>query len=344
MKKAKSFDDVLLVPKLSDIASRDAVSLATEICGVSLSLPILSANMASVTKEDMALAVAKLGGLGVLDRTTLSVNEAAAIVNKGQQVPLPMVASIGVGSHAKQLADILYSRGVRFMCVDVAHGHHVQVLSLAKSLLEEKDGLRLIIGNIATADSARFFSEGIDPSYHGQIALKVGVGSGSLCSTRIMTGFGIPTLQSVFDVEAALASTPIGLIADGGIKNSGDIVKCLAAGADAVMLGSLLAGTDEAPGEIIKDDRTDTLYKVYQGSASFGVKKAHTGKTTYLEGAETLVPYKGPVENVLNRLADGIRSGLSYCGARSIFKLQVSAEFIRVSSSGAIESAPHGLR
>ena len=340
MRKALSFDDVLLVPDYSDIPSRDKVFLHTKVCGFPLSLPILSANMASVSGEVMVRALAKQGGLGVLDRTSIPPHIAHDIIRDAARDKLTVVGSVGSSGDD---ADYLAAKSASFLCIDVAHGHHQAVLDRAAYLIRIFSGLRLIIGNIATAGAAESIADAIPEKDHHRIAVKVGVGSGSLCSTRVQTGFGVPTFQSLLWITEVLDSTDISIIADGGIKTSGDIVKCLAAGADAVMLGSLLAGTEEAPGDVIKDDRTGNLYKVYRGSASFGVKKIHKGTTSYIEGAETLVSYKGSVIPILQGLAEGIRSGPSYNGSTSIHDLQLHHEFIEVSSSGMIESTPHGV-
>jgi IMP dehydrogenase len=203
----------------------------------------------------------------------------------------------------------------------------------------------LIIGNIATADAAMNFGQQISNIDHPRVALKVGVGGGSVCTTRIKTGFGLPTLQSVMDVYEALQSldSEISIIADGGLKSSGDIVKALAAGADAVMLGSLLAGTKEAPGDVIKDDKTGLKYKVYRGAASYGAKESFTGATEYVEGAERLIDYKGAVQKTVLSLTDGIRSALTYCGVDNLTDLCDEAEFVRITEAGFKESMPHGI-
>jgi len=344
MNTALAFDDVLLVPRFSDIPSRDEVSLRTRIfVGLELSLPILSANMASVSGEEMVLALANAGGLGVLDRTTIPPHVAADICVDASKVGNLVVASIGSTGDE---GDYLLNSGIKHLCIDVAHGHHAAVAKTARNLLTSHYSPHLIVGNIATAQAAGYLYDEItggDEELVGRLALKIGVGSGSLCSTRIRTGFGVPTFQSVLDISREMEGSGIHLIADGGIKNSGDIVKCLAAGADAVMLGSLLAGTREAPGDIVKDDRSGEKYKVYRGSASFGIKEKHKGSVSYVEGAEALVPYKGSVVPILTSLAEGIRSGLSYNGSKTIFDMQVSHEFIRVSPAGAVESRPHLL-
>ncbi len=198
------------------------------------------------------------------------------------------------------------------VCLDVAHGHHHRVVGSAGRYFQTYQDYPIIVGQIATAKAAGMFIEGIPEKYHRSVAFKASIGGGSLCTTRIMTGYGVPTLQAIWDINEAHGHA-ISIIGDGGIKNSGDIVKSLAAGADAVMLGNLLAGTDESPGNIIK--AKDLLYKVYRGSASFGDKALRGEETRNVEGEEALVPYKGSVKRVVGGLLDGVRSGFSYGGA-----------------------------
>jgi len=348
MRKALAFDDVLLVPKHSNISSRDTVSTETIVAGVPLSCPILSSNMATVTGESMLREMSYQGGLGVLDRTEIHPHIVASFAHDALPYsldPYLMAASVGVGDDAFSTASMYHQEGCPIICIDVAHGHTEKVLDLTNKLLTKHPSLSVIAGNIATKEAFKFFALNVDPSLHPRLALKVGVGSGSMCTTRIVTGFGLPTLQSLLDIKECRSpkKDDITLIADGGIKNSGDIVKALAAGADAVMLGSLLAGTDEAPGAVIKDGRTGDKFKVYRGSASFGTKQNSIGNLTYIEGEETLVPYKGKVEPILRSLMAGVRSGLSYNGSPTISHLQSSATFVQISTSGFVESKPHLL-
>lgn len=341
MRTVLSFDDVLLVPGMNDIESRSDVGLDTIVAGVDLDLPIIAANMPSVCENEMALAIGLEGGMGIVHRMQ-SISRQCDQVALAQQNPVG--AAIGIGDDWKERADATISAGAYIVCLDVAHGHQERVLEVALEFLDRFTS-PLIIGNIATGQAAAFFDSEIKESDQCRVALKVGVGGGSVCTTRIKTGFGMPTLQSVIDVAEALdtADSDISIIADGGLKTSGDIVKALAAGADVVMLGSLLAGTREAPGDVIKDDKTGLKYKVYRGAASYGAKKAHFGEAEYIEGAERLIPYKGGVEKVLRSLADGIRSGLTYCGVDNLADLRTEAEFVRITQSGFRESLPHGI-
>ncbi len=233
-------------------------------------------------------------------------------------------------------------RYAHIVCLDVAHADSTRVAELLSTYFTDYGDYPIVIGNIATADAARRLREAIPQRFHGTTALKVGIGGGSLCTTRIKTGFGMPTLQSVADVREATAGVP-DIIADGGISSSGDIVKSLVAGANAVMLGSLLAGTEEAPGDLIRGDHGN-LMKQYRGSASFSDKQKRGEATRNVEGESTLVPYRGKVADVISDLLDGIRSGLSYGGSSTIRELQESVEFVEITSHGYRESLAHGKR
>lgn len=341
MRTALSFDDVLLVPGYNDVGSRKDVSLETTVADVILDIPIIAANMPSVCEDEMAAAIGSMGGMGIVHRMQTILSQTDQITN----MPYPVGGAIGVGADWAARAQSLIEMGTTIICLDVAHGHQERVLDVAVEFLLAFTDTPLIIGNIATGDAAARFDTLIPEKFQDRVALKVGVGGGSVCTTRIKTGFGVPTLQSVFDVCEALSEreSSITVIADGGLKSSGDIVKALAAGADAVMLGSLLAGTRQAPGDIIKDDKTGLKYKVYRGAASYGAKAAHFGEAEYVEGAERLIPYKGDVKKTIDSLVEGIKSGLTYCGVDNLADLRGEAEFVRITDAGFRESLPHGI-
>jgi IMP dehydrogenase len=345
LKKSYSFDDVMLVPRLSHLKTRAAADLSTTVAGVKLKIPIIAANMSSVCEELMAKTLGKLGGLGIVHRMCSPEEQQQMIIAaKTQTTPpeflldYPVGFSIGIGDDwrirmdaCKGFADIA--------CLDIAHAHHERVLDLLHKYFGIYKNYPLIIGQVSTPSAVCDLLHAVPEKYHSSIAFKTSIGGGSLCTTRIKTGFGIPTLQSIMDIYAEFPNVCI--IGDGGIKESGDIVKSLAAGASAVMLGNLLAGTDEAPGKIIKAG-DGQLYKVYRGSASFGDKALRNEETRNIEGEETLVPYKGNVTRVVNGLLDGIRSGFSYGGALNIAELQDGIEFQEISIYGYQESLPHG--
>lgn len=335
--KAYSFDDVMLVPRYSEMNSRSDADLSTSVAGVPLRIPIIAANMSSVCEEAMSIAMGEMGGLGIIHRMSSVEREAQMVKtvhDAGQQVGF----SIGVGPDWRDRMEAC-RRYASIVCLDVAHGHHRRVVELLAEYFRKYADFPIIVGQIAIATAAGMFIERIPEKYHRSVAFKTSIGGGSLCTTRIMTGYGVPTLQAIADLNDAHGHA-ISIIGDGGIKNSGDIVKSLAAGADAVMLGNLLAGTDEAPGSIIK--AKDLLYKVYRGSASFGEKALRGEETRNVEGEEALVPYKGSVKRVIAGLLDGVRSGFSYGGAGSIHELQEHAEFVEITAHGFAESLPHG--
>jgi IMP dehydrogenase len=351
LKKAYSFDDVMLVPRLSKLNTRGEADLSTTVAGISLKIPIIAANMSSVCESEMAIALGKIGGLGIIHRMC-SVEEQADMVHKAKLAlvkipgvegyvagPFPVGFSIGIGEDWRQRMDACrHFHNGAVACLDIAHAHHTRVQDLLEKYFGIYKNFPLIIGQVSTPSAVRDLLRFVPEKHLDTVAFKTSIGGGSLCTTRIKTGFGVPTLQSILDIRAEFPEVCI--IGDGGIKESGDIVKSLAAGASAVMLGNLLAGTDEAPGNIIKG-RDDLRYKVYRGSASLS-DKALRGETRNVEGEETLVPYKGSVVRVVENLLDGIRSGFSYGGATNIAELQDGIEFQEISVHGYRESLPHG--
>lgn len=338
LKKAYAFDDVMLVPRLSKLNSRSEVDLSTTVAGIELKIPIIAANMSSVCEDSMVNALGQMGGLGILHRMC-SVEEQTAMIQRSLDSTENIGFSIGIGEDWRDRMEAGRKAGGNIACLDIAHGHHVRVIEILDKYFGIYKNFPLIIGQIATPSAVRdILRLHLVQRHLKTIAFKTSIGGGSLCTTRIKTGFGVPTLQAIMDIRAEFPELCI--IGDGGIKESGDIVKSLAAGASAVMLGGLLAGTDEAPGRIIKSD--DCLYKVYRGSASFGDKSMRGEQTRNIEGEETLVPYKGGVQRVVDNLLDGVRSGFSYGGASTIAELQDVIEFIEISVHGYKESLPHG--
>ena len=299
--------------------------------------------MDTVTEADMAIAMQACGGLGIIHRYN-TIEEQAKIVSEvvdfleeiNSENISKISAAIGVGDDFMTRATALYDAGARIICIDVAHGHH-SLVEMALKSLKDKYGksVSLIAGNVATPEGY------IDLSEWGADAVRLGIGGGSICSTRIQTGHGVPTLQTVLECRSVDANSKI--IADGGIKTTGDIVKALAAGADFVMLGSMLAGTSETPGTTLKGNSGEQ-YKVYRGMASPEAQIAWKGSARSLEGISTTVPYKGYATDVLDETSRNIKSGLSYSGALDLSELRAKAEFIRQSSSGLDESRTHILR
>lgn len=335
------FDDVLLVPQSSNIKSRQEISLSTSLGKSMFRLPIISSPMDTVTEYSMALKMFSHGGLGIIHRYNTIEEQCEIVRSLSHELESThnnninnIAAAIGTSSDFEARANALYQCGARILCIDVAHGHHTLVERSLKTLRDHFGSkITVIAGNVATAEAYR------DLSSWGADAVRVGIGGGSICSTRIQTGHGVPTLQSILDCRDAADAS---IIADGGIKNAGDIVKSLAAGADMVMLGSMLAGTKESPGEVFISNDNER-YKVYRGMASPEAQIAWRGQARSLEGISTTIPYKGEVSSILCKLDRNIKSGLSYTGSRNLQEFRSTAQFIRQTPSGLSESRTHIL-
>jgi IMP dehydrogenase len=314
-----SFDDVLIVPNFSNIPSRSVIDISASFLGLDLKLPIISSNMDFVTESSMANAMLGVGGFYVTHRFYADANSR---YKDWEKIKGPLSISVGAREDELLLETLYLDNPPSYITIDVAHGHHQKVADRIREL--KNTGSQIIAGNVATADGARYLEDA------GADAIKVGIGPGSVCTTREVTGVGVPQLSAIIDCAGAV---DIPIIADGGIKNSGDIVKALAAGADMVMLGSLLAGTNEAPGEVrITPD--GQRYKPYRGQSIFGVNHSHYT----VEGVEGWVKERGSVADVLKQLAGGIRSGLSYVGARNLSELRLKAKFVQVTQATHLES------
>lgn len=342
---ALSYDDVLLLPKYSPIKSRSNVDLSIQLTPhVHLKIPILSANMDTVTNPQMAITLNKLGGLGVLPRFN-SIEEQSQQVQKVKQAGCQVAAAAGIRNGYLPRIQSLVDAGVDLIIIDVAHGHQEQVVAGIKKIKKTFPKIDLIAGNVATYEGARdLFLAGAD-------CVKVGIGPGTTCTTRVQTGCGVPQISAVLAAAKAASEFKKTLICDGGAKNSGDIVKGLAAGSHAMMLGNLLAGTDEAPGEIITQNSAQ--YKKYNGSTSIEEKrrqqqklgKVETGNSylNHIEGVSALVFYKGPLDEYLAGLLAGIRSGFAYTGSKNISELHKNATFIQITPQGVRESNSHDI-
>lgn len=334
MREGITFDDVLIIPSYSEIESRSDISLYQNFLGIDMEIPIISANMDYVTGAKMAKEMRQNGALGILHRFYSSFDEQLDDIKKYS--PQKLIVSVGTRDivHSQNLLySIVHEYPVYGVCIDVAHGEHKKVLEMIKLIREDFPLMTIIAGNVATSTGyLRLTDAGAD-------AIKVGIGPGSVCTTREVTGVGIPQLSAIMDINECRRSrfndTSSGpaIIADGGIKNSGDIVKALAAGADVVMLGNLLAGAEEAPGEVrVAPD--NSRWRPYRGQSIFGTN----GLKFVPEGIEGWVKEKGPVSEILRKLAGGIRSGMSYVGANNLSELRENAEFIKISQSTHIES------
>lgn len=349
MKRALTYDDIQLVPSYSEIDSRKNIELNTQLTKrYQIGIPLVASPMDTVCELEMASKMFDLGGVGVIHRF-MSIEKQADIVLDLKKVILyriahnliidgfsesfgepPVVAAVGSNGDYLERAQELISNGANVILIDVAHGHHKNVkeaIGKIKSLGEHVD---VIAGNIATAQAA------IDLVDWGADGLRVGVGGGSLCTTRIKTGFGVPNVTCIQDI-VSVSKVPV--TADGGIRSSGDIAKALALGASTVMLGSLIAGTEESPGQIV--EKTSGLYKRYRGAASLETKTVHGQEQRNVEGESTIIPFKGGVRFVIEGLLDGVRSALSYGGAKNLQEFH--PQWVEVTSAGLNEAKPHLL-
>lgn len=341
---AFSYDDVLLVPQYSKIESRNDVDISAKITPrLSLKIPIISANMSDVTGVPMAVALGNLGGLGVIPRFMSPVEQAGKIAEVKKKNGL-VGAAIGVRNGMFERTEMLIKAGADIFFLDVAHGHMQKVIDAVKKFKRKYPKFDLVAGNVATYEAAvALFTAGAD-------SVKVGIGPGSICTTRIMTGSGVPQITAILEAARAAKRFKKTIIADGGAKNSGDLVKGLAAGASALMLGNMLAGTDEAPGKKVKIK--GKWFKIYNGSTSLTEKKNHVKSngnefeghyTKQVEGVEGLVPYKGPLQNVMESYIANLRSGLSYSGAKNIKEFWKNARFVQITTMGRRESEAHDI-
>lgn len=339
--KGYSYDDVLILPKYNKVFSRKDVSFKTKVTrNYSIDIPFLAANMDSVCEAEIAIALGEMGGLGVLHRF-VSIEEQVKMVKEVRAHHLLCAAAIGV-KDLKERSAALAKAGVHIFVLDVAHGHSKYVGAAIAYLKEKYPKIDVMAGNIATKDGAEYLlAKGAD-------AIKVGVGPGSMCTTRRMTGAGVPQLTAIMDVyEATQGRIPI--CADGGIKIPGDVVKAIGAGANTIMSGGIFAGTTESPGEIINFNGKQ--YKTYRGSASYEAtlrryqldgRKAN--EILSVEGEKTYVEFKGPVKPLIRKFLGGLASGMTYVGADTIEKLCGKADFVEISDMGLNESVAHGVK
>ena len=402
MKTYLTYDDVNIVPKYSELESRDKVKLNTRFTkNTELTIPIVASPMDTVTELDMAKEMLDWGGVGVIHRfqsiekqarmmkslhyewdryfTPLSGNDNeeglsidkewdewwnhvrgwnhpptksdwkdlkerfywadSLIKSEEQWKKLPRCAAIGVTGDYKERAQELVKNGCNVLLIDIAHGHHVLLKNVIKESKDEfgRD-IEIIGGSIATKKAAKDLCEwGVD-------GLRVGIGNGSLCETRIRTGVGLPQITVLSDVCSVADNYSVPCIADGGVRYVGDVSKAIGAGADSVMLGSLVAGTKETPGDIHKVGEwpNERLYKKYRGSASLD-SKSDRGEYDNVEGNSKIIPYKGKVKRIISDIRDGISSSCSYVGAGNLLDFQSRCEFVQVTQAGVVEAKPHLL-
>ena len=330
-----TFDDVLLVPQFCGMRSRRDPNLSSPLTpSHSLKIPFISSNMDTITEAPMAIKMNQLGGFGIIHRF-MTVQEQVEQVKKVRKAGVSFIgASIGVNPPDRDRGRALVDAGVQLLTIDIAHGHSRAMLEMVEKIKSQFPKVALIAGNVATPEGTQQLMEsGVD-------AVKVGIGPGSMCTTRIITGCGVPQLTAVAICAQVGREKGIPIIADGGIRTSGDAIKALCAGANTVMLGSVLSGTTETPGKI------QDGHKLYRGMASKSAQDSWRGgvpKGMASEGESVKVAVKGPVEDVIDRLSGGLRSGMTYLNAASIEELPTRARFVEMSPMGQTESRAHGL-
>lgn len=345
IKEALTFDDILLLPRYSEVLPSETnlnISLSKNI---ELKIPFLTAAMDTVTESNMARAISKEGGLGIIHRN-LTPDEQCLEVKKTLKNGFKVGAAIGTSEKEIIRAKKLTDNGVNLIVVDTAHGHSRRVLSIIKRIKKLCKGVSICAGNIATGEAAkRLYNEGVD-------IVKVGIGPGSICTTRLVAGIGVPQITAIMNVKKVLEKKNVKIISDGGIKFSGDLVKALAAGADAIMMGSIFAGTEETPGKKFK--YKNKFYKKFRGMGSIGAMSDGSSdryfqsdvskKSKFVpEGVEGIIRYKGPVSKIIYRLKGGLRSSMGYIGAKKISQIRSKSKFVKITKAGFYESMVHNV-
>ncbi len=346
IKEALTFDDVTLAPKYSDILPSEVDTSIILSKSLKLKIPLLTSAMDTVTESKMAIAIAKAGGIGIIHRN-LNIKKQVEEIKKVKKQKLLVGAAVGAGLNEIARAKAILKEGINMIVVDTAHGHTKKVSEMIKFIKKKKNTkTALCAGNIATAEAARYLDKlGVD-------IIKVGIGPGSICTTRLVAGIGVPQLTAILNVRNAIQKSKVKIISDGGIKYSGDLAKAFAAGADAVMIGSLFAGTDETPGKLIK--RNGKLFKSFRGMGSVGAmnkgsadryfQSKQKDNSKYVpEGVEGLAKYKGEVSKVIFKLVGGLRSSMGYLGSKQIKYLRKKPQFIKITKAGFYESMVHNV-
>ena len=345
IKEALTFDDVLLLPKYSNVlpSSTDiSLKLTNKIY---LKVPFFSSAMDTVTESKMAIAMGREGGMGIIHRN-LDIKKQSSEVKKVKNKKLYVGAAVGTNKEDLERVKTLLANGADLIVIDTAHGHSEKVLKILSKIKKISQSVPVCVGNIATGEAAKkLFNSGAD-------IIKVGIGPGSICTTRMVAGIGVPQISAIMEVKKALNKKKIKIISDGGIKFSGDIAKALAAGADAIMMGSIFAGTDESPGRKFKIK--GKIYKEYRGMGSIGAMSAGSAnryfqnnfkdKSKFVpEGVEGRVEYKGNVSKIIYQLQGGLRSSMGYIGAKKLKEIPKKAKFVKITKAGFYESMVHSV-
>ena len=346
IKEALTFDDVTLAPNYSEILPSEADTTVSLTNNLKLKIPLLSSAMDTVTESKMAIALGKAGGIGVIHRN-LDIKTQVSEIKKVKKYSLKVGAAVGASEKEFARAKEIIKEGVDLIVVDTAHGHTRKVGEIIKYIKKNKNNkIALCAGNIATPEAAKYLIKlGVD-------IIKVGIGPGSICTTRLVAGIGVPQLSAILSVRNGLKNKKVKIISDGGIKYSGDLAKAFAAGADAVMIGSLFAGTDETPGKLIK--KKGKLFKSFRGMGSVGAmnkgsadryfQKKQKDSSKYVpEGVEGFVKYKGDVESIIYKLVGGLKSSMGYLGSKNIIGLRNKPHFVKITKAGFYESMVHNV-
>ncbi len=345
IKESLTFDDVLLLPQYSDVLPSETDVSLKLTNKINLGVPFLSSAMDTVTESTMAIAIAKAGGIGIVHRN-LNIKQQTKEIIKVKKKQLFVGAAVGTNKEDIDRAKSLIANGCDLIVIDTAHGHSKKVLKTLSKLKKIDSSIPFCVGNIATGEAAKkLYNSGAD-------IIKIGIGPGSICTTRMVAGIGVPQISAILDVKNALKNKKIKIISDGGIKFSGDIAKALAAGADAIMMGSIFAGTDESPGKKFKFK--GKFYKQYRGMGSIGAmssgsanryfQKNFKDKSKFVpEGVEGRVEYKGSVSKIIYQLKGGLRSSMGYIGARNLGQITKNAKFIKITKAGFYESMVHSV-
>jgi len=346
IKEALTFDDVTMTPKYSEVLPSEVDTSIKLSNNLTLKIPLLSSAMDTVTESKMAIAIAKAGGIGVIHRN-LDIRKQIHEIKKVKKLKLLVGAAVGAGPLELKRAEAILKEKVDLIVVDTAHGHSKKVAEIIKVIKKKKTNkTALCAGNIATTEAAKFLIKlGVD-------IVKVGIGPGSICTTRLVAGIGVPQLSAILEVKKGVKNHKVKIISDGGIKYSGDLAKALSAGADAIMIGSLFAGSTETPGKMIK--KNGKLFKSFRGMGSVGaMNKGSADRYFQLkqkdaskyvpEGVEGFVKYKGDVKNIIYKLIGGLKSSMGYLGAKKVLNLKDNPNFVKITKAGFYESMVHNV-
>jgi IMP dehydrogenase len=333
-------------PKYSEVLPSEVETSTKLSSNLTLKIPLLSSAMDTVTESKMAIAIAKAGGIGVIHRN-LDIKKQIEEVKKVKKLKLLVGAAVGAGPLEFKRAEAILKEKVDLIVVDTAHGHSKKVAEIIKVIKKRKTNkTTLCAGNIATAEAAKFLIKlGVD-------IVKVGIGPGSICTTRLVAGIGVPQLSAILEVKEGIKNNKTKIISDGGIKYSGDIAKALSAGADAVMIGSLFAGSAETPGKLIK--KNGKLFKSFRGMGSVGAmnkgsadryfQRKQKDLSKYVpEGVEGFAKYKGDVKSIIYKLVGGLKSSMGYLGAKKVPNLKNKPNFVKITKAGFYESMVHNV-